>query len=71
MPVCVNCIHFIEHKNNYPYDPLPSNKHYGKCSKFGEIDIITGITEYDFAKNCRDDNKKCGKNGVEYKEKSE
>ena len=61
--------HFIEHKNNYPYDPLPNDKLYSKCNKFGEINFITGSIDYDLAKNCRDDNNKCGKNGSEYKEK--
>lgn len=23
LPICLNCLHFIEHKNNYPYDPIP------------------------------------------------
>jgi hypothetical protein len=69
LPICVNCLHFIEHTNNYPYDEYPNNKQ-GKCTKFGEVDVITGLVEYDFAKHCRDDIKKCGKNGSEYKEKN-
>ena len=66
LPLCINCLHFIEHKNNYPYDSLPNDKLYGRCRKFGEIDIITGLIEYDYAKNCRDDNNKCGKTALEY-----
>lgn len=66
LPVCVNCVNFIGHTNNYPYDSLPSDTLYGKCKKFGHIDLITGLTEYDYAKKCRDDNNKCGKNGSEY-----
>ena len=69
LPVCSNCLHFIEHTNNYPYDPVPSDKHYGKCKKFGEVNFITGLIEYDFSKNCRDDINKCGKNGSEYEKK--
>ena len=69
LPVCIDCLHFIEDTNNYPYDPLPSNKIYGKCKKFGEINFITGLIEYDFAKICRDDINKCGKNGLEYQAK--
>ena len=68
LPICVNCLHFIEHTNNYPYDPQPSDKDYGRCKKFGEVNVITGLIDYDFAKNCRDDNKKCGKTGSEYKD---
>jgi hypothetical protein len=69
LPICVNCIHFIEFKNNYPYDSLPDDSIDGRCKKFGEINSITGIIEYDFAIHCRTDEKKCGKNGSEYKEK--
>jgi len=68
-PVCANCLHFIEHTNNYPYDPIPDNKLYGRCKKFGEVDLITGLIEYDFAKNCRDNVKKCGINGLQYEGK--
>jgi len=68
LPVCVNCVHFIEHTNNYPYDSYPSDKDYGRCKKFGEIDFITGLIEYDSAKNCRNNNTKCGKTGSEYKD---
>ena len=70
LPSCFNCIHFIKHINNYPYDTLPSDKEYGKCKKFGEVDLVTGIIDYDLAKNCRDDIKKCGKNGSEYNYKN-
>lgn len=66
LPICSNCIHFIEHKTNYPYDPLSSDKLYGKCKKFGEVNIVTGIYEYDFASLCRDNINKCGKYGSHY-----
>ncbi len=66
LPICSNCIHFIEHKNNYPYDLVPSDKLYGRCNHFGEIDVITGIVEYDFATLCRDNINKCGKYGSHY-----
>jgi len=65
LPLCIHCVHFIEHKNNYPYDSLPSDT-YGKCKKFGEVDIVTGIIQYDFAKLCRVDSGKCGRFGSEY-----
>lgn len=71
LPVCLNCLHFIQHENNYPYDPLPNDKTHGRCKKFGEVNIITGLIEYDFAKHCRDDNLKCGKTGSEYMQKQE
>ena len=69
LPVCVNCRYFIEHTNNYPYDALPNDLLYGKCKKFGEINCVTGVLKYDFAKNCRTDNDKCGKIGIEYMSK--
>jgi hypothetical protein len=71
LPNCFNCLHFIEYKNNYPYDPIPCNTQYGKCKKFGEVNLITGVIEYDFANNCRNDVNKCGKLGSEYMKKIE
>jgi len=65
-PVCSNCLYYIEHTNNYPYDSLPDNKKHGKCKKFGEVNIITGVIEYDFANDCRNNMNKCGKNALEY-----
>ena len=37
VPVCINCVHFIENTNNYPYDEPPDNSKYGKCKTFGDI----------------------------------
>jgi len=67
-PICCNCVHFLEHKTYYPYDPPPDSKEYGKCKLFGQIDLITGDIEYDYAKKCRSDNTKCGKNGTNFEE---
>ena len=69
VPICSKCLHFIEHTNNYPYDPIPSDKQYGKCKKFGEINMITGEIEYDLARNSRLDDNKCGHFGSEYTKK--
>ena len=69
LPICSNCLHFIEHTNNYPYDPSPSDEQYGRCKKFGEINMITGQIEYDLAINCRSNVSKCGNFGSEYTEK--
>lgn len=63
LPACFDCLHFIEY---CPYDSIPSDKQYSKCKKFGEMDLITGVIEYDFVKYCRDDINKCGKLGSEY-----
>ena len=69
LPICSNCLHFIEHTNNYPYDPIPSNEKYGKCKKFGEINMITGSIEHDLASDCRLTENKCGKFASEYTKK--
>ncbi len=69
LPVCSNCLHFIEHTNNYPYDPIPSNEKYGRCKKFGEVDMVSGVIEYDLAINCRLNDSKCGHFGSEFNEK--
>ena len=71
LPICSKCLYFIEHTNNYPYDPLPSNEKYGRCKKFGEMDMVTGTINYDLASNCRLNESKCGKFGSEYTEKRE
>ena len=69
LPICSNCLHFIEHTNNYPYDPIPSNEQHGRCKKFGEVNMITGAIEYDLASDCRLNVRKCGNSGLEYMEK--
>ena len=69
LPICSKCVHFIEHTNNYPYDPIPSNEKYGKCKKFGEINMITGSIEHDLASDCRLNDSKCGKFASEYSKK--
>ena len=56
-PACVNCVYFIKTTNN---------ENYGRCKKFGEMDLVTGVIEHDFAKLCREDTKKCGWRGSEY-----
>ncbi len=69
LSICSNCLHFIEHTNKYPYDPIPTDEQYGRCKKFGEVNLITGVIEYDLAKNCRLNVSKCGNFGSEYTEK--
>jgi hypothetical protein len=65
LPFCSQCLHFIKRTNNYPYDPIPEDE-YGRCKKFGEFNLITGLINYDYAKNCRNDINKCGQRGSEY-----
>ena len=45
--ICADCKFFISNKN--------------KCSKFGDLDIITGISYYEDAIKVRNDDNKCGK----------
>ncbi len=66
LPICSKCVFFIEHKNNYPYDPVPSDTQYGRCKKFGEMNLITGTIEYELARNCRLNARECGKGGSEF-----
>ena len=69
LPICSKCVHFIEHTNNYPYDPIPSNEQYGRCKKFGEVNMITGIINYDLASYCRLNDNQCGKFASHYTKK--
>lgn len=46
---CSNCKFYIPNKM--------------KCTKFGETDIITGRTTYEFALNSRSDENECGPEG--------
>ena len=64
LSICSNCLYFIEHTNNYPYDPHPSDEQYGRCKKFGEVSLITGTIQYDLARNCRLNASKCGNLGL-------
>ena len=43
IPFCTNCIHFIEDKTNYPYDPIPNNDKNGKCKLFGTVNLLLEI----------------------------
>jgi len=52
-PICGNCKYFIPNEN--------------KCSKFGDVNIITGKYTYEKAKSIRNDENKCGEYGIFYK----
>jgi hypothetical protein len=41
----------------------------GKCTKFGEKNIISGSIKYLFAQEIRADEDLCGKRGIYYSEK--
>ena len=59
LPICSNCVHFIEYTNNNPFDSY-------RCKKFGEMDVITGEIKYDLAAVCRLDDDMCGEEGDQY-----
>ena len=68
LPCCVNCIHFIEYKNNYPFDSRPDNQ-MGKCKLFATKNIVTCEIDNELASVCREDKKKCGPQGKYFQEK--
>ena len=64
VPACVNCVHFIPHKN--PCDAIPDS-FYGKCRKFFDVDLVTGNVSHEYARVCRIS--KCGVDGKEFVKK--
>jgi len=66
-PICVECVHYIEYKHSNPYDELYDGYKLGKCSKFGEQNLVTGRIEYENAYDCRKVFLKCGEKGYHYK----
>lgn len=51
---CCDCRHFMADTN--------------KCSKFGEMDVVTGTKEYDYAISSRRSEDKCGKNATDFEQ---
>ena len=51
--ICANCKFFISNKN--------------ECSKFGDVDIITGKYNYEDAVIVRNDDEKCGEDAIFFK----
>lgn len=60
--LCIKCKYFIADRPEYP-DFKADNSRYGKCGLFGNLDLVTGVTTYDYAKYVRDDFSKCGTSG--------
>ena len=65
LPICIDCLHFTrptelqkEYRDKYEL--------YGRCKKFGKMNLITGEIEYCLARNCRLDDEKCGYVALEY-----
>ena len=64
LPICSNCLHFIEYTNTNPFDSY-------RCKKFGEMNVITGVIKYDLAAVCRLGDDNCGKKGSQYTAKNQ
>jgi len=60
--ICKKCSYFLEPKG-------PNSIIMGKCTKFGEKNIVTGTIKYISAQETRHDDDLCGKRGVYYTEK--
>lgn len=68
---CINCVNYIKYKYPYPEDELYDYEtKLGKCSLFGNQNLVTGETEYEQAIVCRKNDSKCGKEGKYYNEKN-
>ena len=63
VPICKNCVYFQPHKIDEKFYDL------GKCTKFGIMDILSGIIEYKYASNCRTNDNLCSFNGTYYEER--
>jgi len=63
VPICKNCVYFRPYKNDVKFYDL------GKCTKFGKMDIISGIIEYNYAFNCRTSEDLCSFNGSFFEER--
>jgi len=69
LPSCINCVHFIKDTSNYPYDPPPNDKRYGKCKLFGYQNMVTGDINNEYAMECRNNENKCGEKGKYFTKK--
>ena len=63
LPICLHCVHFIRPaKQDQDYEL------YGRCKKFGKMNLITGEVDYSLARHCRSDDETCGYIGIGYKD---
>lgn len=62
VPICAECIH---------YKDVAGKPWASMCTKFGIRDIITGLVEFETAKNSRLYGYMCGNKGTFFKPKSE
>lgn len=62
VPLCKNCVYFKSYKHPEYFD-------LGRCTKFGKMDIISGVIEYQYAYTCRNNENCCGINGTYFEER--
>ena len=62
-PICKKCVHFRPNLADVQYACA-----FSKCAKFGNKGLVSGKMHYDYADMCRNNEKKCGQDGREYKE---
>ena len=60
---CINCIHYVKYECKNQYDTKPI---LGKCSLFGEENLVTGAIKCEYALICRINDSHCGKEGRFY-----
>jgi hypothetical protein len=63
VPICKNCVYFRPYKNDVNFYDL------GQCTKFGKMDIISGLIDYKYAFSCRNNENLCSFNGTLFEER--
>lgn len=67
--ICIGCENYVLKPNSTTYDYY--NKYVdhntaGRCKLFGEKNMLSGETIYDYALDCRRDTNKCGIDAKHY-----
>jgi hypothetical protein len=64
-PACLTCTHFIPFVSKYDYDEGKDmfSHRLGNCRLFGEKDLVSGETKYEYANLARVDKRMCGIEG--------
>jgi hypothetical protein len=66
VPSCKNCIYYKPSKHGIDFSST-----MGRCSKFGEKNIITDEIIYEYADKCRQKESLCGKEGKYFEKEDE
>lgn len=65
--ICKDCVHFQKNDRFWRFNKNATV--FGHCKKFGKTDLVSGDVELTFASLCRDDDSKCGLEGIHYESK--